>query len=197
MEDARSESKCERNGERTIRAITQAAFATPDEPLKMDLLRLLAGVEWPTASTLLHFCDSRPYPILDFRALWSLGYAKHVDNTTYVLAGREIDGGHLIGGDARRNFVLEECIAVQRAKVVVQEQPGVLTDARDHRATERIGRVPDHDLKWPVAPTTRYQPIPPRRSATTLIVASRESIATFVPARPRTRKPVCGRRFGH
>src|SRR5437773_12003639 len=98
-------------------------------------------------------------PILDFRALWSLGYAKHVDNTTYVLAGREIDGGHLIGGDARRNFVLEEWIAVQRAKVVVQEQPGVLTDARDHRATERIGRVPDHDLKWPVAPTTRYQPI--------------------------------------
>src|SRR5947208_11488330 len=92
------------------------------------------------------------YPILDFRALWSLGYAKHVDNTTYVLAGREIDGGHLIGGDARRNFVLEQYIAVQRAKVVVQEQPGVLTDARDHRATERIGRVPDHDLKWPVAP---------------------------------------------
>ena len=42
----------------------------------MDLLRLLSGVEWPTASTLLHFCDSRPYPILDFRALWSLGYSK-------------------------------------------------------------------------------------------------------------------------
>ena len=42
----------------------------------MDLLRTLAGVEWPTASTLLHFCDERPYPILDYRALWSLGYAK-------------------------------------------------------------------------------------------------------------------------
>ena len=36
----------------------------------------LEGVEWPTASTLLHFCDRRPYPILDFRALWSLGYSK-------------------------------------------------------------------------------------------------------------------------
>ena len=42
----------------------------------MDLLRLLHGVEWPTASTLLHFCDERPYPILDYRALWSLGYSR-------------------------------------------------------------------------------------------------------------------------
>ena len=72
----RSQSRCARNDEKTIRIVTQAALATPDEALKMDLLRLLSGVEWPTASTLLHFCDSRPYPILDFRALWSLGYSK-------------------------------------------------------------------------------------------------------------------------
>ncbi len=37
---------------------------------------LLDRVAWPTASTILHFCDARPYPILDYRALWSLGYAK-------------------------------------------------------------------------------------------------------------------------
>lgn len=72
----RSQSRCARNDKKTIRVITQAALATPDEALTMDLLRLLAGVEWPTASTLLRFCDSRPYPILDFRALWSLGYSK-------------------------------------------------------------------------------------------------------------------------
>jgi hypothetical protein len=71
----RSQSKCARNDERAVRTITCAAFATPDEVLKMDLLRLLHGVEWPTASTLLHFCDTRPYPILDYRALWSLGIA--------------------------------------------------------------------------------------------------------------------------
>jgi hypothetical protein len=35
----------------------------------------LRGVSWPTASVVLHFCDTRRYPILDFRALWSLGYA--------------------------------------------------------------------------------------------------------------------------
>ena len=56
--------------------LTRAALATSGEALKIDLLRLLDGVEWPTASTILHFCDARPYPILDYRALWSLGYAK-------------------------------------------------------------------------------------------------------------------------
>ncbi|MGH7322475.1 MAG: hypothetical protein ACRELA_23010, partial [Candidatus Rokuibacteriota bacterium] len=40
------------------------------------ILRTLAGIEWPTASVILHFCDGRPYPILDYRALWSLGFAK-------------------------------------------------------------------------------------------------------------------------
>ena len=30
----------------------------------------------PTASVILHFCDTRPYPVLDYRALWSLGYSR-------------------------------------------------------------------------------------------------------------------------
>jgi hypothetical protein len=69
----RTKSRCAGNDEFAIQTITRAAFATGDESLKMDLLRTLAGVSWPTASTLLHFCDRRPYPILDYRALWSLG----------------------------------------------------------------------------------------------------------------------------
>ena len=72
----RSKSRCAGNDEFAIQTITRAAFATGDESLKMDLLRTLAGVSWPTASTLLHFCDRRPYPILDYRALRSLGYRK-------------------------------------------------------------------------------------------------------------------------
>jgi len=72
----RSKSRCASNSEFTVRTITRAALATSDEALKIDLLRTLAGVEWPTASALLHFTDQRPYPILDYRALWSLGYAK-------------------------------------------------------------------------------------------------------------------------
>ena len=72
----RSKSRCAQNDEFTIRTVSRAAIATTDESLKIDLLRTLSGVEWPTASALLHFCDERPYPILDYRAIWSLGYAK-------------------------------------------------------------------------------------------------------------------------
>ena len=78
----RSQSKCATNDEQAVRTITKAAFATSDEALKMDLLRVLHGVEWPTASTLLHFGDARPYPILDYRALWSLGFPKAPHYTT-------------------------------------------------------------------------------------------------------------------
>ena len=33
----------------------------------------LNGVGWPSASTILHFFHNDPYPLLDFRALWSIG----------------------------------------------------------------------------------------------------------------------------
>jgi len=72
----RTRSRCSSNDEFTVRTISRGALASEDESLKMDLLRTLAGVEWPTASTLLHFSDQRPYPVLDYRALWSLGVRK-------------------------------------------------------------------------------------------------------------------------
>ena len=72
----RTKRSCRRNSAHAIETLTRAAFATSDEALKISLLRLLDGVEWPTASTILHFCDARPYPILDYRAIWSLGLAR-------------------------------------------------------------------------------------------------------------------------
>ena len=72
----RSRPRCRENSERDVRALTRAAFASSDEEVKVELLRLLKGVEWATASTLLHVCDTRPYPILDVRALWSVGHAR-------------------------------------------------------------------------------------------------------------------------
>lgn len=70
----RSRPHCLENSERTVRIVTRAALASPDEEVKVELLRALRGVEWATASTILHACDARPYPILDVRALWSLGH---------------------------------------------------------------------------------------------------------------------------
>jgi hypothetical protein len=70
----RSQPICRRNSESLVRETTRVALAAGNEELKIGVLRLLAGVEWPTASVILHLCDRAPYPILDFRALWSLGY---------------------------------------------------------------------------------------------------------------------------
>ena len=72
----RTQPRCETNTAAQIREATQIALATDDEQAKMYILRTLAGVGWPTASVILHFCDHRPYPVLDYRAVWSLGYAK-------------------------------------------------------------------------------------------------------------------------
>jgi hypothetical protein len=58
-----------------VHEATHIALSTDDERAKMYILRRLSGVAWPTASVILHFCDKRPYPILDYRALWSLGIA--------------------------------------------------------------------------------------------------------------------------
>ncbi len=72
----RSQPRCAMNTSARVREATQIALATKDERAKMYILRSLAGVGWPTASVILHFCDKRPYPILDYRALWSLGFAR-------------------------------------------------------------------------------------------------------------------------
>jgi hypothetical protein len=69
----RSKRLIESNSDEFIQAVTQTALSTPEERLRIEVLTLLRGVSWPTASVLLHFGHHDPYPILDFRALWSLG----------------------------------------------------------------------------------------------------------------------------
>ncbi len=72
---ARSRSRCLENDDAYVREVTRAALSSKDERFKIEVLRLLDGVDWPTASVILHFCDRGRYPILDVRALWSLGVA--------------------------------------------------------------------------------------------------------------------------
>ncbi|MGA3100080.1 MAG: hypothetical protein ABSF25_26810 [Bryobacteraceae bacterium] len=68
----RSRPRCTANDEEYIRDVTALALATKNERLRIEVLTLLDGVGWPTASVLLHFGHWERYPILDFRALWSL-----------------------------------------------------------------------------------------------------------------------------
>lgn len=68
----RSQPRCAANAEEFIHEVTALALTTKNERLRIEVLTLLDGVGWPTASVLLHFGHSDHYPILDFRALWSL-----------------------------------------------------------------------------------------------------------------------------
>ena len=68
----RSRLRCESNDESLIREVSALARTTESERLRIQVWTLLAGVKWPTASVFLHFAFPDRYPILDFRALWSL-----------------------------------------------------------------------------------------------------------------------------
>jgi predicted RNase H-like nuclease len=69
----RSRKRCEENDEAAVKAATRVALSTPDEHQRIEVLTQLHGVEYPTASVLLHLAHRDPYPIIDYRALWSLG----------------------------------------------------------------------------------------------------------------------------
>ena len=69
----RSAPKVAANGDGAVRAATRRALADPDEAARMEALLALSGVGVPTASTLLYFAFPALYPILDVRALDSLG----------------------------------------------------------------------------------------------------------------------------
>lgn len=64
------------NSDRVVREVTRVALSTEVEQLKIAALLALRGVSWATASVLLHFAAREPYPILDYRALWSIGHHK-------------------------------------------------------------------------------------------------------------------------
>lgn len=68
----RSAGHTERNDELYVKQISLWSFSTKEERSRIEVLTLLDGVSWPSASVILHFFHSEPYPILDFRALWSV-----------------------------------------------------------------------------------------------------------------------------
>ena len=96
----------QRNSEEDVRRATAIALSSADEETRMWALVApgLVGVQMPTASVLLHLASSDPgspltagkaYPIIDFRALWSLSWEKHRRDTfnfwwAYVQACRAL-----------------------------------------------------------------------------------------------------------
>jgi hypothetical protein len=80
----RSRPRVAANDEDAVRAATGAALSAADERVRMEALLALGGVGVPTASTLLHFAEPDRYPILDVRALASLGHT--TPRSTYPVA---------------------------------------------------------------------------------------------------------------
>jgi len=64
------------NDEQTVREVTQFAFSTTSEVLRLRSLTLLSGVADRTASAILHLCHRDPYPLMDVRAYGALGVTK-------------------------------------------------------------------------------------------------------------------------
>jgi hypothetical protein len=69
----RSRPRIAANSQPAVRRLTGRSLAATDEPGRITPLLELEGVGVPTASTLLYFACPDDYPILDVRALESLG----------------------------------------------------------------------------------------------------------------------------
>jgi hypothetical protein len=98
---ARSASRVAGNSAPSIRTATGRALGSEDEATRMTALLGLEGVGVPTASTLLYFAFPADYPILDVRALESLGVkARSVYSVSfwleYLAACRELAKRHSV-----------------------------------------------------------------------------------------------------
>jgi len=61
-----------RNSADYVQEVTALALSCKSERARIEVLTILDGVLWPTASVVLHLFHADRYPILDFRALWSV-----------------------------------------------------------------------------------------------------------------------------
>ena len=91
----RSAGHVNKNSNGYVEEVTSFAFSAKDERSRIEVLTILDGVSWPTASVLLHLFHADNYPILDFRAIWSArsGVPKQYDYLfwkSYVAFCREI-----------------------------------------------------------------------------------------------------------
>jgi len=87
----RSQSLCKRNSESFVNEVTRLALDASHEEVPIKVLRILEGVQYPTASVILHFFHEEKYPIIDFRALWSLKITKVPITYTFDFWKRYVD----------------------------------------------------------------------------------------------------------
>lgn len=69
----RTRQLCAQNSEADVIEISAASFAAQSERLRIGALLSLSGVQWPMASVILHFAFPGRYPLLDIRAMKTVG----------------------------------------------------------------------------------------------------------------------------
>ncbi len=75
---SRTRQLCAENTEEEVKVITASSFgAKKSERLRIGALLSLRGVQWPMASVILHFAFPDRYPILDIRAMRTVGSTSH------------------------------------------------------------------------------------------------------------------------
>ena len=72
--------KLAQNSDDFIQEVTRQALSTPSVRLAVHIPQVLVGVGMPVASTILHWFHPDPFPILDVRALWTLGLQDEVQS---------------------------------------------------------------------------------------------------------------------
>ena len=86
--------KLAQNSNELIQEVTRHALSTHSVRLAVHIPQLLYGVGLPVASTILHWFHPDPFPILDVRALWTLGLQDEVQSLdlweTYVRLTRQL-----------------------------------------------------------------------------------------------------------
>lgn len=69
----RTRKLCALNDNDELKEVTATSFGAKSERLKIVALTALQGVGWPMASAILHFAFVDEYPILDVRAMKTVG----------------------------------------------------------------------------------------------------------------------------
>jgi len=62
------------NSDEGVKELTSFALSSGDEFIRIMCPQLLRGVSWGVASVILHFAYPDDYTIIDFRAVWALGW---------------------------------------------------------------------------------------------------------------------------
>jgi hypothetical protein len=71
---ARQTKNYQKNDAVIVKKVTTISFSTTNEKERVNTLIKLSGVKWAVGSAILHFAFPNLYSILDFRAIWSLGW---------------------------------------------------------------------------------------------------------------------------